>query len=184
MWYKAFALQFQRFFESMEQEGHAHQEPFQLPWREYNIVPSKVERSFLVFALNHVLQKLSDLSVMLQARNDNCLEQLSVQILNMDDFYQKVRALRNPIEHDTDYLLGLGREQKNFNQVIDTDLGQMVTNPFCLIWIHGKCCIGTMDCREMFHHMMDVRDTIIPILDEICVKYELEEAEQKMSEEP
>lgn len=165
MWYKAVFLQAIRFV-SVNCET-----PFLLPWCEHKEMPEGAERFFLIVSIDHALTNIKDLNLTLLHRNDFRLKELKEDLLDKDNFYEKIRRLRNANEHNTEYRLGIGNGQDLFCSTVSTKYGKFTTNSHWFFQVGDEAFLGGINFKEMLKHMEVNRDKIIPLLEKIFWDY-------------
>lgn len=169
MWYKTVFLQAIRFSEAMN--DHGPEDPFRLPWREHMEFPSGAERFYFVIAADHALSNIRYLNIALKHRGDDRLSDLSEKLLDTDNFYDKIRQLRNANEHNTEYRLGIGTKQDQYCTTIATEIGMFTTNAHWLVHIGEGMFIGGVNVLDMLKHLHEYRDEMITLLERIYCEY-------------
>jgi hypothetical protein len=166
--YRDFFLQAKRYEESLHNKPIIY---YNLPWSEEDKVSASSERVFLLNVLKRVLRDINTLNDILLAHGDDRLNELKVNLLDADDFYRKIRELRDPNEHDDEYLANIGRNQNTFNRSLEIDGWKIQTNPQASVCIHGTNYIGDMNYDDIMHKMITFRDRTVHILNEIDADY-------------
>lgn len=169
MWYKTTFLQALRFAEAMN--DHGPEDPFSLPWKEYNVLPSSAERFYFVIAADHALSNIRYLNIALKHRGDDRLSDLSEKLLGTGNFSDKIVQLRNANEHNTEYRLGIGTKQVQYCTTISTEIGKLMTNAHWLVHIGKDMFIGDVNLMDMLNHLHEYRDEMITLLERIHCEY-------------
>jgi hypothetical protein len=166
--YKDFFLQAKRYEDSLNNGPINY---YNLPWSEEDKVSASSERVFLLNVLKRVLRDINTLNDILLVHGDDRLNELKVNLLDADDFYREIRELRDPNEHDDEYLANVGRNQETFNRILETDMGKILTNAHWSLCINGTNYIGNMNYDDIMHKMITFRDKTVNILNEIDADY-------------
>ena len=169
IWYQSSFLQTIRLLKS--EKNISISDPFSLPWKEQEILPFIAELFFFVTSLDHTLTNIKYLNIALNARGDDRLHDLSEDLLNKNNFLNRIRTLRNMHEHNVEYQIGLGNAQSNYYSVIETQLGKLSTNAHWYSHIGGEIFIGSENLSEILNHMKDFKDKLIPLLQTIQQEY-------------
>lgn len=127
-WLNAVLPQARRFMDALEKKGGT------LPWEEGDTSSLFLaDRSFLIAALHHAIGDLEDLNKQMLIRGNSSLQPL-LDTIATEAERKKIRMLRNMNEHDLAYLVGDGRQQDDFTELIDLPLMKIWTNAFLHMW--------------------------------------------------
>ncbi len=168
LWYKTVFLQYSRCF---EQEHENAKFPFELSWNKEDALPFNADKLFFLIAINHTLDYIQDLNKILDSKNDGRLDYIVQKLLFEDDFYKKIKDLRNMNEHNIDYLILNGHNQSEFVSLIPCDSCSIITNANACWRIGNDEYIGNVNIEYIFNHMHEYRDEIIELLKTIFEEY-------------
>ena len=107
-WWNAVFIQAKRFLDALE-KNHGN-----LPWEENCIDEIFIpERMFLITAIYHAIENLQKLNIEIHRGNDMSLDDVLKSIETVAPF-DDIKNLRDMNEHGLDYLMDLGKKQKQY----------------------------------------------------------------------
>ncbi|MBP5738149.1 MAG: hypothetical protein J6X38_03600, partial [Abditibacteriota bacterium] len=177
-WYKAVFLQYKRFTENQS----AYNGRLESAFDNDGIMPSIVERTYFVSALNHTWQSIENLNKALKARSDERLDNVIKEMLNDRSFKKNIGFIRNTYEHFWEYELGAGREQKKFSSITCADGLCVSANTHWFLEINNESFIGNVSVDEIMKPMEQYRDAITECLKSIDLDYGLKGANDRKNE--